>query len=104
MNCPDNDFSFQQQKIVFRRLLFFFLSVSLFFFLYFSSSNFFSHMCTLLNKYESEQTYATILDEAAHQQRDDAFSFLHWSQNETASKNVKENKEVTNAVSHSTPA
>lgn len=52
-------------------------------------------MCTLLNKYESEQTYERILDEAAHQRRDDAFSFsffLCWPQSKTASKNVKEKR------------
>jgi hypothetical protein len=69
MNCPDDDFIFQQQKIVFRRLRFFFLSFSRFFFLYFFSSNFFSFMSVVF------KTYETILDETAHQRRDDAFSF-----------------------------
>lgn len=85
MNCPDDDFVFQQQKTVFRRLpkfFFFFLlfALVLFFALFFLSlSLYVSSLQTslpicaprLLNKYKSERIHETILDETAHRRRDD---------------------------------
>jgi hypothetical protein len=53
-------------------VVFFLFSLSLVLSLF---SNFFSRMCTRLNKYDSERTYEMILDEAARRRRDDVFSF-----------------------------
>jgi hypothetical protein len=96
MNCPDDDFIFQQQKILFLRLRFFFLSFSPFFFfsVFLLFKLLFSYECSL-QQIRSERIYQTILDETAHQRRDDAFSFFFSPQNETASENVKEKEKHT---------
>ncbi len=67
MNCPDDDFIFQQQKIVFRRLRNFFLSLILL--VFFSLQLLLAYVLPL-----QQIQKRTILNETAHRRRDDVVS------------------------------